>query len=158
MSYVRSKREIALCCASSGIAASLYPGGRTAHNLFRIDVQDDADQERDISCSVSPNSQRAELLRSAKVIVWDEFVMTHRKNFEAVNFMLKTIRQNSSEPCGGVIFIGAGDFRQIPPVVTNGSKWDIIQASVKRSSIWKIFQQHRLMRSMRQADDPQYAK
>ena len=120
LSYVRGLGEVALCCASSGVAAALYPGGRTAHNLFKIDVHlETAEYPQKIQCNVSPRSQRASLLQQAKLIIWDEFVMSHRANFEAVNDMLQHIRENS-RPCGDIIFVGAGDFRQIPPVVVNG--------------------------------------
>ena len=148
---------MALCCASSGFAAALYPGGRTAHNLFKIDVRTERDNDMKIQCSVPMNSQRAELLRSAQVIIWDEFVMSSKENFEAVDSLLRAIRRNNQEPCGGVVFIGAGDFRQIPPIVPKGEKWDIIRASIKSSKSWPLFRVFTLKISMRQADDLQYS-
>ena len=84
--------------------------------------------------------------------------MSHRANFEAVNEMLQNIRGNEQDPCGGVLFVGAGDFGQIPPVIVNGCKDDIINASVKKSKLWKHFHQHYLTEAVRQADDPAYAK
>src|SRR5256885_9466971 len=36
LAYVRSKGDIALAVASSGIAALLLDGGRTAHSRFKI--------------------------------------------------------------------------------------------------------------------------
>ena len=158
LAFIRSRGEIALCCALSGVPAA-HPGGRTAHKLFKIDVQLESTQEpQKIQCNVSPASQRATLLRQAKLIIWDESVMSHRGNFEAVNEMLQNIRSNSEEPCGGVVFIGAGDFRQIPPVIVNGCKDDIIDASIKSSKLWKSFEQYSLTAPMRQAGDLAYAK
>jgi ATP-dependent DNA helicase PIF1 len=37
-SYLRSRGEIVLTVASSGIASLLLPGGRTAHSKFKIPV------------------------------------------------------------------------------------------------------------------------
>ena len=52
ISYARSKGKVALCCASTGFAAALYPGGRTAHNLFKIDVVTERTAATQIQCDV----------------------------------------------------------------------------------------------------------
>ena len=106
VNYVRGKGQIALCCASSGFAAALYPGGRTAHNLFKIDVVTERTSFTKIQCTVPINSERADLLRQAKVVIWDEFVASHRENFEAVDKMLRVVRRNPDQCCGGLLFIG----------------------------------------------------
>ena len=38
LAQVRSQGEVALAVASSGLAALLLPGGRTAHSRFRIPI------------------------------------------------------------------------------------------------------------------------
>ncbi|XP_055347620.1 uncharacterized protein LOC129594821 [Paramacrobiotus metropolitanus] len=38
INYFRGMKKIVLCCASTGFVAVMYDGGRTAHNLFRLDV------------------------------------------------------------------------------------------------------------------------
>ena len=38
LSLVRSKNDIALACASSGIAATNFPGGRTVHSRFKVPI------------------------------------------------------------------------------------------------------------------------
>ena len=81
-------------------------------------------------CNVTFNSQRAELLTAASVHIWDEFPMSHRKNFEAVSHCLCDLTQ-CNIPCGGRMFVGCGDFRQIPPVIPGGGQSDIIMASIK---------------------------
>ena len=42
-----------------------------------------------------------------------------------------------------------GDFRQILPVVLNGGKEDIINASITRSKLWKFFTVYTLTINMR---------
>ena len=139
ISYVRGKGQIALCCASSAFAAALYPGGRTAHNLFKIDVLTERGIGQKVQCNVSPTSERAHLLQMASVAIWDEFVMSNKENFEAVDEMLKTLRQRPDFPCGGFLFIGAGDFRQIPPIEENGTRSDTVAGSIKYSKLWSVF-------------------
>ncbi|TFK62504.1 hypothetical protein BDN72DRAFT_777004, partial [Pluteus cervinus] len=46
---VRSQHGIILCVASSGIAALLLPGGRTAHSVFKIPIDGLTD---DSVCSI----------------------------------------------------------------------------------------------------------
>lgn len=56
---LRSAGKIVLCVASSGIAALLLPGGRTAHSTFRIPI-DSLDAES--LCNISKQDKRADLL------------------------------------------------------------------------------------------------
>ncbi len=73
--YVRSKGWIVLCVASSGIASQLLPGGRTAHSTFHIPLDD---LSHDSWCKIDKNSQRAEMLRHVRLIIWDEATPQHR--------------------------------------------------------------------------------
>nr|XP_017245432.1 PREDICTED: uncharacterized protein LOC108217092 [Daucus carota subsp. sativus]XP_017245433.1 PREDICTED: uncharacterized protein LOC108217093 [Daucus carota subsp. sativus] len=70
---LRSQGDIVLPVASSGIAATLLPGGRTAHSRFKIPIVLD-----DYSlCNIAHNSDIAELIRQTKLIIWDEAPMQH---------------------------------------------------------------------------------
>uniref|UniRef100_A0A453C8I9 ATP-dependent DNA helicase n=1 Tax=Aegilops tauschii subsp. strangulata TaxID=200361 RepID=A0A453C8I9_AEGTS len=42
-----------------------------------------------------------------------------------------------------------GDFRQILPVIPKGKREHIISASIKRSYLWKNFEEYRLTENMR---------
>ncbi|XP_074300702.1 ATP-dependent DNA helicase pfh1-like [Silene latifolia] len=84
----RSKGEIVVAVASSGIAATLIPGGVTAHSRLSIlfNVNEDS------TCSrIKPGSDLTELLIRAKLIIWDEAPMTHKHSFEAVDKSLKDV-------------------------------------------------------------------
>ena len=157
LNLVRSTGSIALCCASAAIAATHYPGGRTAHNLFKIPVKEDPAELTEIQCDIPFSSERAETLRQASLVVWDEFPMMHRINVEAVDKMLRTIRRKSTL-FGGLLFVCVGDFRQIPPVVRNGTKRDTIDASIRSSVLWKHFVTFTLVTPVRQLEDLEYAK
>uniref|UniRef100_A0A3Q7EVU2 ATP-dependent DNA helicase n=1 Tax=Solanum lycopersicum TaxID=4081 RepID=A0A3Q7EVU2_SOLLC len=68
LATVRYRGFIALATASSGVAALLHPGGRTAHSRFKIPIN----IEGKFSCNISKQSSLASLIRDAKLIVWDE--------------------------------------------------------------------------------------
>ena len=77
----RSRGEIAIACASSGIASTLLPKGQTAHSAFKIPIEGLSEHS---TCNVGGLSGRAELLRRVKFIVWDEAFMVHQYGFGAV--------------------------------------------------------------------------
>ncbi|CAN0904882.1 ATP-dependent DNA helicase PIF1 [Linum grandiflorum] len=78
---VRSLGKIALVVASSGIAATLLPGGVTAHSRFKIPI----DVDHASTCSIKKGTSLARLMEQATLIVWDEAPMVHRLSFEAVD-------------------------------------------------------------------------
>ena len=78
---VRSQGRVALAAASSGIAALLLQGGRTAHSLLKIPIPIQADSH----CRIAADSELADLLRAAALVVWDEAPMMHQHCFLAVS-------------------------------------------------------------------------
>ena len=76
---LRSEGQIVLNVASSGIAALLLEGGRTAHSRFAIpiNVVDDS------MCHIPGDSDLAELIHMCSLIIWDEAPVTHRHCYEA---------------------------------------------------------------------------
>ncbi|SAL94854.1 hypothetical protein, partial, partial [Absidia glauca] len=81
LSFVRSQAKIAIPVASSGIAAILLPGGRTAHSRFKIPIK----TSNEMCCNVRLNTALAKLLQETDLILWDEAVMSSKYNFEAVD-------------------------------------------------------------------------
>ncbi|XP_074265441.1 uncharacterized protein LOC141587873 [Silene latifolia] len=147
---LRSEGKIVLNVASSGIAALLLPGGRTAHSRFDIPIElfDDS------TCNVKQNSQLAELLRETSLIIWDEAPMDHRNAFEALDRTIRDIvsykdPEASSKMFGGKVVLLGGDFRQVLPIVSKGKRQDIVQASISRSHIWRSCTVFLLKKSMR---------
>ena len=56
---------------------------------------------------------------------------------------------------GGITVVFGGDFQQILPVVLNGSRADIISASLLRSPLWDDVKVIKLTQNMRLAMDPE---
>ena len=133
LAKVRSQNKIALAVASSGIAATLLPGGKTAHTMFKIPI--DLDRTENPVCNISRNSDKAKVLRDCSLIIWDECTMANRKAVEAVDRTLRDIKQNN-QPMGGITVLFCGDFRQTLPVIPRGTRTDEVRACLKSSHLW----------------------
>ena len=72
---LRARRKIVLAVASSGIAALLLPGGRTAHSRFKLPIK----LTDESVCTIGKNTQLANLLKQTDLIIWDEAPMNDRK-------------------------------------------------------------------------------
>ena len=131
------------------------PHGRTAHLTFGIPPK----LLQNSVSSISKNSHKADVLKKAKLIIWDEAPMTHRHALELVDRLLQDL-MDSNLPFGGKVMVLGGDFRQVLPVVKKGSRPQIVNASIVNSHCWIHFQQNiiRLSANMRAAGDPQFQK
>lgn len=154
-SYVRGNlKGVVLCTASSAIAAQNYEGGSTAHSMFKfpIDLLDDLGY-----WSITNGSQRAELISNATLIIYDEAPMAHKYLIHLLDRSLRDLMRNE-KIFGGKIVIFAGDFRQIPPVVVSAkTNSDILNASVKTSTLWIQIKTFALVTSQRCKDDLEFA-
>ncbi|XP_074315513.1 uncharacterized protein LOC141651711 [Silene latifolia] len=149
-SGIRRKGEIVVAVASSGIAATLIPGGVIAHSRLSIPLN----VNEDSTCSrIKPGSYLTELLIRAKLIIWDEAPMTHKHSFEAVDKSLKDVMRvvnarNAELPFGGNVVVFGGDFRQTLPVVSKGSRGDVVRASLCSSYLRRSCKVLRLTKNM----------
>ena len=130
----RKNRHIALAVASSGIAATLLEGGRTAHSAFKLPLNPETFEQP--VTNIKKNSAFANVIKEATLIVWDECTMTHKNNLDILNRTLQDLK-NNQELMGGVIFVMAGDFRQTLPIVDRGTRANEVEACIKASKIWK---------------------
>ena len=141
---IRLHGKIALPVASSGIAALLINGGRTAHTRFKIPIK----LNEFSTCNISRGSKEAHLINMAKLFIWDEALMMHKFAFEAVDRTLRDITQ-VDKLFGGKIFVFGGDFCQILPVIPHASRAEIVSASLSQSFIWKYMKIMKLTINMR---------
>ena len=141
----RSEGKIVLAVATSGIAANLLDGGKTAHSVLRIPIV----IYNDSCCRIPVNSDLADMLRICDCIIWDEAVMAHKNVFLAVQRTLQDILALNDEslrkiPFGNMQMLFGGDFRQILPVVKRGNRSQIVEASIKRAPFWKYVEELRI--------------
>jgi hypothetical protein len=106
LASVRCDEHITIGVASSGIVALLLKGGQTSHSIFKIPIA----IGRDLMCSILVQSDSAELLWEAKLIVWDETPAQHRHCVEAIDWTLCDIMQRPDLPFGGKVVVFGGDF------------------------------------------------
>ncbi|XP_025416571.1 uncharacterized protein LOC112687839 [Sipha flava] len=73
---IRVQEKIALALASSGIAATLLDGGRTAHSALKLPLNVQVIENP--TCNISRNSAMAKVLQQTAIILLDECTMTHK--------------------------------------------------------------------------------
>lgn len=160
ISALRSSNKKVIHVASSAIAALLLPGGRTAHSRFKIPLK----LHEDTFCEVKKGTTLANFLSQADLIIWDEVPMAHRHAVEAVDRTLRDILSLSDEtalhkPFGGKTVLLGGDFRQILPVIPQGTRQDTVNAAVNQSHLWNHCQIYVLSINMRvQTEAKDFAK
>lgn len=168
MSTVRLENGITIAVASSGIAATLLEGGRTAHSTFKLPLNFGHTEHP--TCNINKKSSIAELLSIVSIILWDECPMTHKKAFEALNETMKDIRGNNELMGGALLLLSGeitkyiykieelkslrlikfpGDFRQTLPVLPKSTPADEIEACLKTSFLWQHVSTMTLKTNMR---------
>ncbi|CAN6679398.1 unnamed protein product [Malus baccata var. baccata] len=153
LATLRSKGHIILATTTSGIAATILPGGRTAHSRFKIPLSPDASS----TCSISIKLDLVELIRKTSTVVWDEAPMAHRFAFETLDRTFKDII-GIDLPFGGKVMIFGGDFRQVLPIVPKGTRFELMQASMINASFLGHVKIIRLRHNMRSINDQDFSE
>ncbi|ONM55010.1 hypothetical protein ZEAMMB73_Zm00001d020494 [Zea mays] len=151
---LRNQGKIAVATATSGVAASIMPGGITAHSRFKIPLTIDDGAV----CSFTKQSGTTELLRKASLIIWDEASMTKRQAVEALDNSMRDIMGRPALPFGGKTIVFGGDFRQVLPVVRKGSRAQVVASSLRMSYLWESMSHLKLVSNMRAKNDPWFAE
>jgi len=150
---IRAEGIIILCVASTGLAGLLLPSGQTVHSMFKIPINT---LDSTSVCSIPKESLRADLLRMARAVIYDECLMTHQHSFEALDQTFKDLR-DCPKPFGGLTMIFGGDFQQILPVVPNGSRADVVNTCLRKSCLWNKMHILKLRTNMRLQRSPEDA-
>jgi hypothetical protein len=123
---VRSQNKIVVATATSGVAASIMPSGRTAHSCFKIPLTLDDK----CGCGFTKQCGTAKLLQQASLIIWDEAFMTKRQAMEVLDYSMRDIMDCKDLPFSGKTVVFGGDFRQVLLVVRKGSRAQIVGDSL----------------------------
>ncbi|KAK8942878.1 hypothetical protein KSP39_PZI009132 [Platanthera zijinensis] len=149
----RNEGRIVIATATSGIAANLLPGGCTAHSRFKIPIK----LENVLTCGFTKQSDLRKLVELSAAIIWDEAPMANRKTFELLDRTLQDVLE-IKKPFGGKVVIMGGDFRQVTPVVVNGTRLEIIRSSIVESYLWSGVRLLKLKENMRARHDNEFAE
>ena len=118
------------------------PSGDGLSHLNRAKLGGAAtDTDELLMCDIKRGTKLAKLLIETSLIIWDEALMTNKQCFEAFDRSLRDIMTETNEkaidiPFGGKVIVLGGDPKQILPVIENGSKTQIINASIISSYLW----------------------
>ncbi|XP_024009492.1 uncharacterized protein LOC112084575 [Eutrema salsugineum] len=143
-SALRSQGDVVFKVASSGIAALLLEGGGTAHSRFAIPIV----VNKFTFCSIKKESNLADLIKIAKLIIWDEALMMSKDCFETLDRTMRDILE-VDKPFGDKVIVLGGDFWQILPVIPNAGKTEILMATLNSSPLWYKCRVLRLTQNMR---------
>ncbi|KYN05845.1 ATP-dependent DNA helicase PIF1 [Cyphomyrmex costatus] len=143
--YLAKVRNKCVCTmAYTGIAATLLPHGKTVHKTFELPVPLFVDS----TSGIKIQSKEAKYLKETEIFIWDEAPMAPRYALEIVDRTLRDLT-GKKLPFGGKVIVLGGDFRQLLPIKTHSTRSEIINLSIKFSSIWKYFIQFKLTKNMR---------
>ncbi|XP_077232617.1 ATP-dependent DNA helicase PIF1-like [Tasmannia lanceolata] len=149
LAQIRASNRIAIATATSGVAASISPGGRTAHSRFQIPL----DGKENTICKFTKQSSTAKLLMEATIIIWDEAPMSKKYAIDTLDRSLRDIME-SSLPFGGKVIVFGGDFRKVVPRATRA---ETIYSSLARSYLWGKMEILTLKKNMRAENDPKFS-
>ena len=148
LSTCQQRGHRAVACATSGLAASLLGHARTAHSTFKVPVHID---EETVCRTTAAYKQ---WLRSIQCWIWDEISMAHRWAIDAVDRLLRDVR-DCNEPFGGATIVLCGDFQQLLPVHRFAK--DPALYCAKLCAWWSDVVPLQLVRNERASADPEWA-
>src|SRR5439155_4520829 len=82
--------------------------------------------------------------------------MISAHHLKIIDRLLRDVMTTAHEPFGGKCMLIGGDFRQVLPIVVHGTKFDIINATIKRCFLWQHFKSMKLTINIRAINDPDY--
>ena len=142
VAFVRSRGKIVLGCSSTNLAAAIFDDFDTAHSLFCYPVKEDEDEDdSERVCNYDTKPGRRELLEAANVIIYDECANNDRMILEAALNSLNNFQDK--------VLIMFCDWRQIPPVIPDGTKEDIIAHHLFSSHWFSIFEVYQFSINLR---------
>lgn len=168
---IRTTHKNVVVVAPTGIAA-LNAGGVTIHSMFQLPFAGFIPEEKppQFSQFVKFETQsslrrhfkmsglKKAVIRNMELLVIDEVSMLRADLLDAIDFMMRSVRQNS-RPFGGVQVLFIGDLLQLPPVIKN-EEWETLRHYYKGKFFFhaQVIEQHpplyiELSKIYRQTDD-----
>ncbi len=125
--------------APTGVAA-INAGGTTIHSFFQLPFgpyipvsngsvgknQAAAVDKNDLLAKLRLNNERKEVIQQMDLLIIDEISMVRCDVLDAIDAVLKYVRNNHNKAFGGVQVLYIGDLYQLPPIVK--SEWNILSS------------------------------
>lgn len=141
LKYIRENcpKQMAIV-APTGVAA-INAGGVTIHSFFQLPLapfipetrgtgfpataQQEISNKHSLLSRLRFNTDKKKVLQQLEVLVIDEISMVRCDVLDAIDTVLRHIRQRQSERFGGVQLLFIGDMLQLPPVIKE-QDWSIL--------------------------------
>ena len=92
----------------------------------------------DSTSNITNQTKEGEFLKNVDIFIWDEAPMPSKYAMELVDRTLRDIINNYLPFRGKIILLGR-DFRQLLPVKNRATRVEMVDLSIKFSSLWKHF-------------------
>ncbi len=137
LKYIRehSPKQMAVV-APTGVAA-INAGGVTIHSFFQLPIApfipghgrsgDDVVTSHGLLSRLRINSQKKQILQELELLVIDEISMVRCDTLDAIDLVLRHVRQRPHDRFGGVQVLFIGDMFQLPPVARD-QEWNLLSA------------------------------
>ena len=144
-----------LLTAFTGCAASNI-NGMTMHSAFNLNFGNEF-----LTLSDKIRDEKRELCKNLKAVIIDEAFVLKSDDFYKFHLRMQELKQNTSEPFGGVAVLLLGDILQLRPVrgrfIFELPMCPNYHAAFNLFPLWKMFQVVRLTHNHRQGEDRVYA-
>lgn len=144
LKYIKeSKVKNMAIVAPTGVAA-INAGGTTIHSFFQLPFtpyipgkngfgnNETVNDSHNLTGRLKFSTERKEVMQNLDLLVIDEVSMVRCDVLDAIDLVLRHVRQQYNKSFGGVQVLLIGDMYQLPPVV-NGDEWEILSGYYKSS-------------------------
>ena len=149
----QSRKNIVIV-APTGVAA-INAGGTTIHSFFQLPFSPFVPVNNDHfgnAASVDKHSllsklrlsgERKEIMQQLELLIIDEISMVRCDVLDAIDTVLRHVRNNHSKPFGGVQVLYIGDLYQLPPVVKD-EEWQLLRSCYENQYFFssKVITEH----------------
>ncbi|MFM2358805.1 MAG: hypothetical protein RLY16_798 [Bacteroidota bacterium] len=123
--------------APTGVAA-INAGGTTIHSFFQLpfspfiptsggfNASETTQNKHSLMSQLRLSNDRREVLQELELLIIDEISMVRCDVLDAIDTILKQVRQNQQQAFGGVQVVFIGDLHQLPPVIKE-DEWQLLQ-------------------------------
>lgn len=140
LKYIRqnSPKQIAIV-APTGVAA-INAGGVTIHSFFQLPLSpfipetngtgftaasQEISNKHSLISRLRFNSEKKKVIQQLELLIIDEISMVRCDILDAIDTVLRHVRQRPSERFGGVQVLFIGDMLQLPPVIKE-QEWNLL--------------------------------
>lgn len=107
-----------LVAAPTGVAA-INAAGVTLHSLFNLPRNPFVPENIEVFHARNLDSTTREILRNLELLVIDEVSMLRCDTLDAIDYVLRRLRNNQAEPFGGLQVVYIGDLFQLSPIASD---------------------------------------